>query len=61
MGFSHYEMDKDLNNSLLFSVIVLLADRVGVRLPELEASKEEKRAADLRSRLLEVQKQAIFA
>ena len=31
---------------------------VGVRLPELEASKEEKRAADLRSRLLEVQKQA---
>ncbi len=49
MEYENYNFVEALN---------LLADRVGVRLPELEASKEEKRAADLRSRLLEVQKQA---
>ncbi len=35
-----------------------LADRAGVKLPELEQSEEAKRAADLKSRILEVYKEA---
>jgi DNA primase len=35
-----------------------LADRAGVKLPELEQSEEGKRAADLKTRILEVYKEA---
>ena len=35
-----------------------LADRAGIALPEREATAEEKREADLRSRLLEINKEA---
>jgi DNA primase len=35
-----------------------LADRAGVKLPELEQSEEAKRAADLKGRILEVYKEA---
>lgn len=36
----------------------LLADRAGIKLPEREATAEERREADLRSQLLEINKEA---
>ncbi len=58
VGGNVFTFVMEYENYNFIEALNLLADRVGVRLPELEASKEEKRAADLRSRLLEVQKQA---
>ena len=51
VGGNVFTFVMEYENYNFIEALNLLADRVGVRLPELEASKEEKRAADLRSRL----------
>ncbi|HJC62214.1 MAG TPA: DNA primase [Candidatus Blautia merdavium] len=48
----------EYENFTFVEAVKHLADRAGVKLPEAEYSKEARQAADLRSRLLEVQKKA---
>ena len=48
----------EYENFTFVEAVKHLADRAGVKLPEAEYSEEARQAADLRSRLLEVQKKA---
>ena len=46
----------EYENFTFVEAVKYLADRAGVRLPETEYSPEARRAADLKSRLLEINK-----
>lgn len=46
----------EYENFTFVEAVKYLADRAGVRLPEAEYSPEARRAADLKSRLLEINK-----
>ncbi|MCI8672929.1 MAG: DNA primase [Lachnospiraceae bacterium] len=48
----------EYENATFQEALKTLADRVGIRLPERAATKEEREAADLKSALLEVNKEA---
>lgn len=48
----------EYENATFPEALKTLADRVGIRLPERAATKEEREAADLKSALLEVNKEA---
>ena len=48
----------EYENFTFVEAVKYLADRAGVRLPEAEYSPEARRAADLKSRLLEINKKA---
>ena len=48
----------EYENAAFPEALKMLADRAGIRLPEREATKEEKAAADLRTALLEINKEA---
>ena len=48
----------EYENFTFVEALKTLADRAGVKLPEMEQSEEAKRAADLRGRLLEIYKEA---
>lgn len=58
VGGNVFTFVMEYENYSFVEALKLLADRVGITLPEIELSKEEKQAADLRTRLFEVQKQA---
>ncbi len=48
----------EYENFTFVEAVKYLADRAGVRLPQAEYSPEARRAADLKSRLLEINKKA---
>ena len=48
----------EYENFTFVEAVKYLADRAGVRLPQAEYSPEARRAADLKSRLLEINKTA---
>ena len=48
----------EYENFTFVEAVKYLADRAGIRLPEAEYSPEARKAADLKSRLLEVNKKA---
>lgn len=58
VGGNVFTFIMEYENYSFVEALKLLAERAGIRLPEIEASKEEKRAADLKSRLLEIHKVA---
>ncbi len=58
VGGNVFTFIMEYENYTFIDALKYLAERAGVQLPEKEYSEEAKRQADLRSRLLEVQKQA---
>ncbi len=58
VGGNVFTFIMEYENYSFIDALKLLADRAGVALPQQEYSEEAKRQSDLRSRLLEVHKQA---
>ncbi|MBO5199286.1 MAG: DNA primase [Lachnospiraceae bacterium] len=58
VGGNVYTFLMEYENYTFVEALKALADRAGVKLPELEYSQEEKRQADRRSRLYEINKLA---
>ncbi|MBE5961209.1 MAG: DNA primase [Lachnospiraceae bacterium] len=58
VGGNVFTFMMEYENYTFIEALKALAERAGVKLPEEEYSEEAKRAADLRSRLLEVNKEA---
>lgn len=50
----------EYENNTFVETVKFLAERSGVKLPEIEYSKEGKKRADQKNQLLEIQKQAAF-
>ena len=57
-GGNVYTFMMEYENFSFQEAVKALADRAGVALPEREYSEEEKKAADIRSRILELNKMA---
>ncbi|MCI8669137.1 MAG: DNA primase [Lachnospiraceae bacterium] len=57
-GGNVYSFIMKYENYTFLEAVKMLADRAGVRLPETEYTEEEKRKADLKAALLEINKQA---
>ena len=58
VGGNVFTFVMEYENYTFVEALKLLADRAGVNLPEAEYSEEEKRKADLKTRLLEINKAA---
>lgn len=57
-GGNVYSFIMKYENYTFLEAVKMLADRAGVQLPETEYTEEEKRKADLKAALLEINKQA---
>ena len=57
-GGNVYSFIMKYENYTFLEAVKMLADRAGVQLPETEYTEEEKRKADLKTALLEINKQA---
>lgn len=57
-GGNVYSFIMKYENDTFLEAVQMLAERAGVQLPEQEASPEEKKQAELKSQLLEINKQA---
>ena len=58
VGGNVFTFVMEYENYTFVEALKMLADRAGVQLPEAEFSEEEKRKADLKTRLLEINKAA---
>lgn len=58
VGGNVFTFVMEYENYTFVEALKMLADRAGINLPEAEYSEEERRKADLRTRLLEINKEA---